>query len=135
MMGCVPIFIDFDGVLCASWLLMLVIFAILGKFSIICSSIPSAPLSLSSSSGIPIILILFCLMVSVISQILPSWSSSCLSLFCSASLFPVIWSSISLILSHASFILAVRASILDCPLLILIAFFVNTYFDFSLVRF
>ena len=49
------------------------------------------PLSLSSSSGIPIILILFPFMVSLISQILPSWSSSCLSLFFSASLFSIIF--------------------------------------------
>ena len=73
--------------LSASWILMPVPFTKLGKFStIICSSIPSAPLSLSSSRN-PMIPILFHLMVSLISQILPSWSSSCLSLFFSASLF------------------------------------------------
>ena len=35
MTGCEPILIDFEGVLCTSWILMLVPFAILGKFSII----------------------------------------------------------------------------------------------------
>ncbi len=61
------------GVLRASWILMPVSFLTLGKFSaIICSNILSAPLSLSFSSGIPIILMLFRLIVSLISRILPS---------------------------------------------------------------
>ena len=63
------------GVLCASWISMPVSFPRWGKFSaMICSSTPSAPFSLSSSSGIPMIQILFCLIASLSSLILPSYS-------------------------------------------------------------
>ena len=51
------------GVLCASWILMSVSFPRLGKFSaMICSHNPSTPISLSSSFGTPVILMLFFLM-------------------------------------------------------------------------
>ena len=78
--GCGPIFIDFEGHslhlldfdVCSLCHIKEILYKIL-------SNIPSAPLSLSSSSGIPIILMLCRLMVSLISQILSSWSSICLS--------------------------------------------------------
>ena len=60
------------GVLCASWISMPFSFPRSGKFSaMICSSTPSAPFSLSSSSGIPMIRILFHLIASLSSLILP----------------------------------------------------------------
>ena len=59
------------GVLCASWILMSVSFPRLGKFSaMICSHNPSTPISLSSSSGTPMILMLFLFSESLISLIL-----------------------------------------------------------------
>ena len=63
------------GVLCASWISIPFSFPRSGKFStMICSSTPSAPFSLSSFSGIPIIRILFRLVASLSSLILPSFS-------------------------------------------------------------
>ena len=76
------------GILCASWISVPVSFPRSGKFSaIISSGTPSAPLSLSSS-GIPMIWILFHLIASLSSLILPSYSWIFLSLFFSAPLFP-----------------------------------------------
>ena len=71
-------------VLCASWTSMAISFFRFGKFSAtICSYTPYAPYPfLSSFSGTLIILILFHFIVSLISWLLPSWSSS-LSLFLS----------------------------------------------------
>ena len=63
------------GVLCASWISMPFSFPSSGKFSaIIFSSTPSAPFPLSSSSGIPIMRILFLFSVSLSSLIFPSYS-------------------------------------------------------------
>ena len=63
------------GVLCASWILMSVSFPRLEKFSaMICSHNPSTPISLSSSSGTPMILMLFLFNESLISLILKSCS-------------------------------------------------------------
>ena len=63
------------GVLCASWISMLFSFPRSGKFSsMICASVPSVPFSLSFSSGILMIQILFCLIASLSSPILPSYS-------------------------------------------------------------
>ena len=54
------------GVLCASWISMPFSFPRSRKFSaMICSSTPSAPFSLSSFSGIPMIWILFRLVASL----------------------------------------------------------------------
>ena len=63
------------GVLCASWISMPFSFPSSGKFSvIISSSTPSAPFPLSSSSGIPIMCVLFLFSVSLSSLIFPSYS-------------------------------------------------------------
>ena len=95
----------------------------------ICSSTPSAPFSLSSSSGIPMIQILFHLIASHSSLILPSYSWIYLSLFFSASSFSIILSSNSPILSSDSSIYAMAASILFCTSFI--AFFNSSWLFFS----
>ena len=70
------------GVLCASWILMSVSFPRLGKFSaMICSHNPSIPISLSSSSGTPMILMLFLFNESLISLILTLWYFALISLY------------------------------------------------------
>ena len=76
------------GVLCASWILVSVSFPRLEKFStMICSHNPSTPISLSSSSGTPMIMMLFLFNESLISLILNLCSFALISLFFSASLF------------------------------------------------
>ena len=113
------------GVLSASWILMSVSFPKLGKFSAMISSHkPSTPFSLSSSSGSPIIQMLFLYNESLSSLILISCSFALVSLFVSASLFPLILSSVSLIQCSVSSILATVASIQDCSSVI--AFFISS---------
>ena len=129
-MRCGPIFIDFEW--CSLHLLDFDVCSLCHIREVLssnCLQYTFCSLSLSSFSGIPIILMLCHLMMSLISRILALWSSSCLSLLCSASLFSVIWSSISLILSSASFILPVRASTFYCTSLL--AFLISTWLDFS----
>ena len=82
MLGCWPILIDFVwGSLC---LLDLDVFFLPQVRELLCYDLLQynfcLPLSFFSSSGIPMILILFCFMVSLISQTLPSWFSSYLYL-------------------------------------------------------
>ena len=70
------------GVLCASWILIFVSFSRLWKFStMICSHNPSTPISLSSFSGTPMILMLFLFNESLISLILKSCSFALISSF------------------------------------------------------
>ena len=70
------------GVLCASWILMSVSFPRLGKFSaIICQRKHSAPFSFSSSSGTPMIQMLFLFNKSLSTLIFVSCSFALVSLF------------------------------------------------------
>ena len=87
---------------CASWTWMSVSFPRLGKLSaMVCSNKTSSPLSVSSSSGTPMIQVSFYFIESLRSLILLSWSSNFFSLFFSALSFSIILSSISPILSSA----------------------------------
>uniref|UniRef100_A0A9L0TV09 Uncharacterized protein n=1 Tax=Equus caballus TaxID=9796 RepID=A0A9L0TV09_HORSE len=91
------------GALCASWTWMSVSFLRRGKFSSIISTNEfSAPLSLSSPSGSPIIRMLACLILSQSSLTLFSFCLILFSLFCSAWVISSNLSSSSLIRFSAS---------------------------------
>ena len=94
------------GTLCASWTWLAISFSMLGKFStIISSKIFSYPFFFSSSSGIPIIQMLVCLILSQRSLRLSSDLFILFTLFCSSEVISIILSSSSLIHSSASDIL------------------------------
>ena len=96
---------------------------------LICTFFPTFSLTFSPSLGTPIMLILCPLMLSLISQIFPSWSIVYLFFFNFSFLILINLSSISEILSSVSFFLVIRASIFYC--ISGIAFLVLTSLDFS----
>ena len=94
------------GTLWVSWTWVALPFPILGKFSaIISSSIFTRPFFLSSSSGTPMIQMLWCLTLSQRSLRLSSFLLIHFSFFLSASFISTILSSTSLILSSTTVIL------------------------------
>ena len=94
------------GILCASWIWLIISFFMLGKFStIISSQIFSCPFFLSYSSGTPLIQMLVHLILSHRSLKLSSVLFILFTLFCSSEVISTILSSSSLIRSSASDIL------------------------------
>ena len=94
------------GALWVSWTWVAISFSILREYStIISSSIFSCPFFLSSSSGTPMIQMLWCLTLSQRSLKLSSFLLILFSFFLSASFISTILSSTSLILSSTTVIL------------------------------
>ena len=105
-LGIFPLGFILYGILCASWIWLIISFFMLGKFStIISSQIFSCPFFLSYSSGTPLIQMLVHLILSHRSLKLSSVLFILFTLFCSSEVISTILSSSSLIRSSASDIL------------------------------